>query len=79
MFVSFLMFAYLGPPGDRGLAGAAGLPGPPGISGPMGLRGEKGEYTVVKYTLNNRQLVMSQTLKVILITFLCKLILFFLK
>lgn len=48
--VCYVMFAYLGPPGERGLAGAAGLPGPPGVSGPMGLKGDKGEYNMVKIT-----------------------------
>lgn len=41
------MFAYKGPPGERGLAGAAGLPGPPGVSGPMGLKGDKGGHIIL--------------------------------
>lgn len=51
MLSAFWPFVYivacLGPPGERGLAGAAGLPGPPGMSGPMGLKGDKGKYTMV--------------------------------
>ena len=42
------MIPRVGPPGERGPAGAAGLQGPPGVIGPAGFRGSRGKYNIIK-------------------------------